>query len=296
MSDAIPANDISTSQEGLTTDEDVAGSDPTGVPLTSGGRSRHRLSAAGWPIQAGRVSLLFLVLFIVEHAVNQGWLDERFVARPTDVVDFLRESWSSGQLWVDAKDTLVATSVAFVLGSLTGMASGMLLARFSVLEALVAPFVTVLNSMPRVALAPLFILWFGLGIQSKMLVGASLVYFIMLLNTRAGLRSADQELIVLSRMLGHSELRRFRKVLLPEAVPAIFAGFRLSAVYALLGVVTGEMVASRHGLGQLISLYTNTFNIPGVFGILLVLALISVVITMAMGLIERRLLRWQALD
>jgi NitT/TauT family transport system permease protein len=183
--------------------------------------------------------------------------------------------------------------MAFAVGSIAGIACGLALAFFPRVEEVVRPVITILNSMPRVALAPLFILWWGLGVTAKTFVGISLVFFILLLNTQASIRHTDPDLLSLSRILRHSKWRVFRNVYWPAAVPTIFAGLRLASVYALLGVVTCEMVASEHGLGQQMSLLSNTFNVGGAFAILIVLALISLLITALMSLLERRLLRWQ---
>jgi NitT/TauT family transport system permease protein len=139
----------------------------------------------------------------------------------------------------------------------------------------------------------LFLLWFGLGIGSKIAVGTSLSFFIVLANTVAGIRGVSGDLLTLTRSLGASPLQLFMQVTLPSAVPVIASGLRLALVYSMLGVVGAELIAAEHGLGQQLAYMQSTFNMNGVMGLLLVLALLGVVVTSGMSWLERRLLRWQ---
>jgi len=147
--------------------------------------------------------------------------------------------------------------------------------------------------VPRVALVPLFIVWFGLGTLSKIVSGVSLMYFILLYNTLAGAQSVEPDHIQLARSLGLSKRRIFTSIVVPTAVPSIFAGLRLGLIYTLLGVVTAELIAGGKGLGSLISYYSNTFDANGVFAVLLVLVFLSYVLAAIMTRIERHLTRWQ---
>ena len=155
------------------------------------------------------------------------------------------------------------------------------------------PYLTVINAMPRFALAPLFLLWFGLGIGSKIAMGTSLSFFIVLANTVAGIRGVPQDFLTLSRSLGATPMQLFFKVTLPSAVPVIFSGLRLGLIFSMLGVVGAEIIAAEHGLGQTLASLQSNFNMDGVMALLFLLAGLGMVVTKGMERLERWLLRWQ---
>lgn len=212
---------------------------------------------------------------------------------PAEVWDFLIEIGRSGELWVNLRATLEATVLAFVLGSVTGVVLGLSLAVMPRLERAIDPLLNALNGMPRIALGPLFVLYFGFGLAAKVALGFSLVVFILMVNARAGALSVDPDLIRLSRALNASRLQMFTKIMLPSSIPAIFAGLRLGIIYALLGVITAEIIASQTGMGARILYYSNVFQIKGVYGILIILAIVAAVLNTLMAWAERRLLRWR---
>ena len=160
------------------------------------------------------------------------------------------------------------------------------------LNRIVSPFLTAFNSMPRIALGPLFILWFGIGIASKVVLAFSLGYFIMLLSTLGGLKNVDRDLLLMSRLFGASELRLFRDVRLPWALPGIFAGLKLTLIYCSAGAVIGEMIAAKSGLGVLLQSFSGRFDVAGVMALILIVALLVMALTSLMDLGERRLLEW----
>jgi NitT/TauT family transport system permease protein len=165
--------------------------------------------------------------------------------------------------------------------------------RWPALERFADPYFNAFNVMPRIALAPLFILWFGLGLGSKIAVGFSLTFFIVLSATVAGIRGVSADHLTLCRTLGASAATTFFQVTLPGAVPVIFSGLRLGLIYALLGVIGAEIIASEKGLGQWLAYLSSTFDINGVMALLLVLALLGVAIVRLMTWLEKRLLHWQ---
>jgi NitT/TauT family transport system permease protein len=179
------------------------------------------------------------------------------------------------------------------VGSALGIAAGLALAAWPVVDEVVDPIVTALNSIPRVALAPLFILWFGIGIESKAFAGFSLVFFILLITTRAGLKNADPDLLTIARTLCSTRLQTFLKVVVPISVPSIFSGLQLAVIYSLLGVVVAEMIASQAGLGVIVSQYAQTFAINDTFAVLIVLGILSWLLATAVRVVESRVLRWQ---
>ena len=172
-------------------------------------------------------------------------------------------------------------------------AVGLAFVRWPSLERFAEPYFSALNVMPRIALAPLFILWFGLGLGSKIAVGFSLTFFIVLSATVAGIRGVSPDHVTLCRTLGARATTTFFQVTLPGAVPVIFSGLRLGLIYALLGVIGAEIIASEKGLGQWLAYLSSTFDVNGVMALLLVLALLGVAIVRLMTWLEKRLLHWQ---
>jgi NitT/TauT family transport system permease protein len=146
--------------------------------------------------------------------------------------------------------------------------------------------------MPRIALGPLFVLWFGIGITSKVVLALSLGYFIMLLSTLGGLKNVDRDLLLMSRLFGASELRLFWHVRFPWALPSIFAGLKLTLIYCSAGAVIGEMIAAKSGLGVLLQSFSGRFDVAGVLALILIVALLVMALTSLMDLAERRLLEW----
>lgn len=233
-------------------------------------------------------------LAIWEAASRLRLIDPLFIGQPTKIFAYLYHTvFVSGQLLTEAGWTLGSTAAAFVIGSLAGLAFGLLFVAYPALERFFDPLFAALNALPRIALAPLFLLWFGLGVTSKIALGISLTFFIVLNSTVAGARSVDTDWLTLCRMLGASKAAVFFKVTLVGAVPTIFSGLRLGLIYALLGVIGGEIIASQHGLGQLLTYLAGTFDTNGVFGVLFFLALLGVALMQAMSSVEKYLLRWR---
>jgi len=229
-----------------------------------------------------------------EYAARMGWLNPTFFGTPLGIARFLWANMvESPKLWQELGYTVLGASVSFVLGSIAAILVGLLFVAVPRLERIADPWLTAFNAMPRIALAPLFILWFGLGVASKVAIGVSLCFFIVLSSTVAGIRGLNQDHATLTRALGGSPYQMFTLVTLPGAVPVIFSGLRLGLIYALLGVVAGEIIAAEHGLGQTLSYLSSSFNMDGVLGLLFVLSVLGMSVTWSMTAIERRLLRWQ---
>ena len=243
----------------------------------------------------GVLHLVFIVtlLGLGELAVARGWLDPTFFGQPSGVAKFLWNNLGTAKFWTDLGWTLAGVGASFALGSVAAFAVGLMFVRSPALERFADPYFNALNVMPRIALAPLFILWFGLGLGSKIAVGFSLTFFIVLSATVAGIRGVSQDHVTLCRTLGAGAVTTFFRVTLPGAVPVIFSGLRLGLIYALLGVVGTEIIASEKGLGQSLAYLGSTFDINGVMALLLVLALLGVGIVRFMTWIEKRLLHWQ---
>jgi len=233
---------------------------------------------------------VFLALW--QGAVGLGLADPAFVSSPASVVAALWKLAGDGDLGPNLLTTLIEIMIAFAMSVVFGIASALVLDRSDWANRILSPFLTAFNSMPRIALGPLFILWFGIGIASKVVLAFSLGYFIMLLSTLGGLKNVDRDLLLMSRLFGASELRLFRDVRLPWALPGIFAGLRLSLIYCSAGAVIGEMIAAQSGLGLLVQSFSGRFDVAGVMAVILVVAFLVMSLTALMDLAERRLLAW----
>lgn len=255
-------------------------------------RRKRRIDAL--TLRLWQLAVLGLLWGLWELAVKFEILDSVILKTPGAVLDYLKESWSSGELQRNTWATMSAVLLAFVLAAIIGVAGGVALGLMPRVDRVLSPFLDAINAMPRIALAPVFIVWLGIGMSAKVVLAVTIVVFIVLEGARAGVRSADTEILRLSAVLGINKRQLFVKVLLPVAVPSIFGGLRLGLIYSLLGVVGSEIIASQEGLGQLIAHYSGVFELQAVYGILLVLAAISAILNMLMAAVERWLLRWQA--
>jgi NitT/TauT family transport system permease protein len=234
----------------------------------------------------------FLALW--ELSTRRGWIDVAFFGQPSGIGAYLWDGFAvGGKLWQELGYTVAGTLISFVIGSIAALMLGLVFVMFPKVEHALDPHLMMLNAMPRIALAPLFLLWFGLGLGSKIAVGVSLAFFIVLANTVAGIRGVSQDVVTLSRSLGASPLQVFFKVTLPSAVPVIFSGLRLALIYSMLGVIGAELIAAEHGLGQTLAYLQSTFNINGVMGLLVLLAVLGMLVTQGMTRLERALLKWQ---
>ena len=260
--------------------------------------ARPRVRDAGPARRAGlavaRLGLLVALVLAWQVAVSTHLADPAFVSAPRDVFEALWTLLRSAELWSNLRVTLVEVLVAFVLSTALGLLAAIYLDRSARVNALVGPFLTALNSMPRIALGPLFILWFGIGMTSKVVLATSLGFFIILVSTMGGLRNVDRDLLLMSRLYGASGSRLFWHVRLPWALPSLFAGLRLTLVYCTSGAVIGEMIAAQAGLGLLLQTYSGQFAIASVMAVLVVLVALVSLLTSLLGLVEHRLLGWSA--
>ena len=264
------------------------------VLLNMPARPRLTLSINTLPAIAGHLAFIVAFISIWEIAAQHGFLDPTFFGRPSGIWKYLWTGFVTGKkLWLELGYTITGAVISFVTGSATAIAFGLLFTTYPALHRAAEPYLTLLNAMPRIALAPLFLLWFGLGIGSKIAVGFSLTFFIVLSATVAGIRGVASDHLILSKALGATPHQLFFKVTLPSAVPVIFSGLRLGLIFALLGVVGAELIAAEHGLGQTLAYLQSTFSMDGVMALLFLLALLGLGVTAIMNRIERALLSWQ---
>lgn len=260
--------------------------------LSKAGRSHARL-LNGLGLLAARLALLAALIGLWQLVVIFNLADRIVTGTPYEVGAYLWQAVQGRELWINLAATMQATVIAFVLASLVGVLIGITLALLPQVEKVVEPFLSTFNAMPRIALAPIFIVAFGLTMTAKVAVAFSIVIFIMIVSARAGVRSVDNDIMRLAYVLGASRRQLFAKVLVPTAIPTIFGGLRLAVIYSLLGVVTAELIGSTDGMGQLLQEALALFQINKMYGLLIVLAIVASLMNMAMGLLERYLLRWQ---
>lgn len=242
--------------------------------------------------------------FLVIVALFGSWqllaatkvLNPSFVSEPSEFFPSFWHGVVSGSLLSLMGATLYATFVGFAAAAILGLVAGYLFSEFKVLDMVARPFMTGFNSVPRIALAPLFVLWFGLGSLSVIVLIVSLSFFIVSFNTYAGLQSCSRDHLLLARTLGAGRFVRFTKFVLPSATPAIFAGLQLALTYAFLGAVVGEMLQGSQGLGGYLALQMGTFETTGFFGGLTLLIIVALIVAGVVRGVEKYLLRWKAYE
>ncbi|KPI19964.1 ABC-type transporter, integral membrane subunit [Actinobacteria bacterium OK074] len=285
-----------------TPDTSASPADAADASAAPAGRRRRVLGGAGRvrrfgprraTVVAGRTGLALVIVLGWQFGSRSGVIDPFFFSAPTDIAQRIGEWFRSGEIYPHLRTTLLEAALALAIGSLLGLAIGFLLARARTLAAVLDPYLKALNALPRVVLAPLFLLWFGLGIWSKVAFGVSLVFFLVFFNTYQGVREVDRVLIDNVRMLGAKESQLIRHVLLPSAMTWIFSSLHVSVGFAIVGAVVGEYLGSSEGMGYLISQAEGTFDTTGVFAGVVVLSAIVLVIDLLVNRVERHLLRWQ---
>jgi NitT/TauT family transport system permease protein len=215
-----------------------------------------------------------------------------FLAAPTQIVAAIVALVKSGELWRHLSISAAEFALGYVIASALGIVAGLGMSNSAVVKQAMAPWVSGLYATPTIALAPLFILWFGIGIWSKVLIVILLVFFPVAINTEAGLRTTSERLIEMLRSFGATPRQIFVKVSLPSAVPFILAGLKLGIGRGLIGVVVAELFGSRAGLGRLISASADSFNMPELFAGVVVLAVAGILMTAGFTWLEARLVPW----
>jgi len=216
-----------------------------------------------------------------------------FFGEPLTVLERIWDWFSSGSIYAHLWITLVETMLAFVIGTLLGLFIGLWLALSPTASALFDPYIKAVNSMPRVILAPIFGVWFGLGMASKVALGVTLVFFIVFFNVYQGVREVSHTVLANARILGASDRQLLRHVYLPSAMSWVFASLHNSVGLAFVGAVVGEYLGSSEGVGYLILQAEGTFDINSVFAGILVLTAFALLLDGLVTLAERRLLVWQ---
>lgn len=218
---------------------------------------------------------------------------EFWISSPSEVVVALLAWGADGTLGSDVAATLVEAGGGFVLGACAGALVGFVFGWFRGIGDLFEPFILSFYTLPKIALAPLFVLWFGIGTLNKVMFSALLVFFMIFFTTFQGTRQVDADLIANARLMGASRFATWTKIAVPYSAVWVFTGLRIGLPYSLIGAIVGEFVASQQGVGYRIKEATSMFDTATVFAGLAVLSAISLALLGALKLVERRTMRWQ---
>jgi NitT/TauT family transport system permease protein len=252
-----------------------------------------KLSLFALQVLVAVVVLALWQLFSTVPLFGKILLPPFFFSNPVDVFAQIASWFASGVIWKHLAITLWESILAFVIGSAAGIMVGFWFARQPLVAAVFDPYVKMVNALPRVVLAPIFTLWLGLGIWSKVALGVTLVFFIVFFNVYQGVREVSHTVLNNGRMLGMSERQLMRHVYWPSALSWMFSSLHTSVGFAVVGAVVGEYLGSAAGLGYLIQQAEGVFDVAGVFAGMFVLSVFVLLIDMGVTLVERRLLVWR---
>ncbi|WP_328328037.1 ABC transporter permease [Kribbella sp. NBC_00382] len=247
-------------------------------------------------VYALRLLLLLVILGGWELSVSL-WLDPFFYSKPSLIWDKLviwfTDGTAQGSIWAQIAVTLEEAAAGFVLGSLAGVVLGILLGRARLLAEVVSPYIQALNAVPRIVLAALFVIWFGLGMESKIATAFVLVFFPVFFNAFQGAREVDRNLVNNARILGAGRAQVLWSIVVPSSTSWILASLHTAFGFALIGAIVGEYTGATRGLGLLISTAQGSFDAAGIYAGMLITTVLALLAEVVLGLAERRLLRWR---
>lgn len=253
---------------------------------------RHRRLVVTW-----QVLVAVLVIGGWEGLARAGVIDPFFFSYPTQVLgqlwDWTVDGTQAGPLWQQVAVTVEEAVFGFVVGVVLGVVCGVALGRVRLLSDVFGPYIKIFNSIPRIVVGSILIVWLGLGMGSKVVLAAILVFFAVFFNAFQGTREVDRNLIANARLLGASKGQVTRQVVLPSAFTWIIASMHTSFGFALIGAIVGEFLGANKGLGYLITFAQGTFNPGGIFAAMVIIAVVALIAEFLIGLLEKRLLSWR---
>jgi NitT/TauT family transport system permease protein len=265
---------------------------PASAPVAP--RRRRPVKKTGLPSRGTMVALQ-IALLVTAFAtwfvlVKVNILPVFFFGDPVLVLQQIADWVVTGEVFVHLGTTLAETILGFLIGIAFGVAGGLWLGLSPITAALLDPYIKAFNAMPRVVLGPIFIVWFGLGITSKVVLGVTLVFFVVFFNVFQGVREVSPVVLANARMLGASQSQLLRTVYIPSAMSWVFSSLHMSVGMAFVGAVIGEYLGSSRGIGYLILQAESTFDVNAVFAGILVLTVFALLLDTSVTLVERRLI------
>ena len=261
--------------------------------LTRARKNMRRSQTRVWGL---RVALVLLWLGTWELTASL-WIDPFFYSKPSLIwgrlVEWFTQGTQFGSIWLQIYTTVQEAVIGFVIGTVAGVVLGVLLGRSRYWSEVLAPFIKALNAVPRIVLASLFIIWFGLGLSSKVATVVVLVFFAVFFNAFTGAREVDGNVINNARILGASRARILTSIVLPSATSWILSSLHTAFGFALIGAVVGEYAGASKGLGLMISNAQGTFDAAGIYAGMIIITVIALVAEWAIGAAEARLLKWR---
>lgn len=236
----------------------------------------------------------FGILLVSAWQFTSGRLiDSVFVSSPGAVWARLVDFFVAGEIWPHFRTTVFEFITAYIVGAFGGIVFGIILGRSVRISKIVEPYILALYAIPKIALAPLFIIWFGIGTAPKIAIGAIACFFLVFVNVYAGLRAIDEEYINLARIMGADGAFLTRTVIAPAAAPHMMIGLRTGIPYAMIGVIVGEFIVAQRGLGYLVARAGQLFDSATLFAAILVLIAVVMVSTTLVAALERRVIAWR---
>ena len=245
---------------------------------------------------AGRFALFVVICVGAELGVRYRILSPLFFSSPSEIFAVFKAQLDGGTLLSDIGITVFETLLGLISGSLLGMALGLLLPQMRVVSQVIEPFLMTLNGIPVIVIAPLFVLWLGIGIFSKIGISVYIVFFAMFIPVYTGSLRLERELVDALHVMGATRAQIFWKVVVPSSLPSVYTGLKIGAGLALIGAVIGEFVASRSGLGHMILYASGTLDTPTLYLGIIVLALFAVALSSVINALGPVLVRWRFAD
>lgn len=256
------------------------------------GEKRARDATRSASVALGR-AIVMVVLLGAWGLASGRLVDAAFVSDPLGVARAFGDLVASGRLWPNLTATLGEVLLGYAVGALLGIAVAVLVGVAETAQRVLRPFLIAFYSIPKIALAPLIIMWFGLGMAPKVILAAAFVFFVVFMNMVAGIYSVSPHLMNVVRVMGGSRPVLLWKVTLPSTVPYLVTGLRIGIPEAMIGAVIGEFIAASQGLGYLVNIAASQLNTAVTFAAILALLLIVVVMDVLLNVVERRSLRWR---
>lgn len=259
--------------------------------------ARRRLRTRKMLVHTTQILVLVLALGIWEAGARVGFIDPFFFGSPLGIVqrlaDWFVNGTAYGSFWEQVWITLEESILGFIFGVASGVVFGILLGEVPFLADVSGPYIKFVNALPRIVLGSIFVIWLGLGLPSKVLLAAVLVFFVVFFNAFQGVRSVDRNLIANARILGASRLQVVQHVVVPSAMTWIIASLHVALGFSIIGAIVGEFLGAQGGIGLVIATSQNTFDANGVFGAMLVLGVLALGAEALMSQLERRILAWR---